>query len=77
MPAEWTDMMGYGGSHWIMLAVAIVIVLYPVARILGRMGFSPFLAILAVIPFLNLVALWIVAFIEWPKGGPSAPGAGI
>lgn len=67
MPFDWTLMSGY--AHWIMLLVAFGIVLYPIGRILGRMGFSPLLSIVVALPFLNLLALWILAFVEWPNGG--------
>jgi len=32
------------------------------------MGFSPLWAIVMFIPLVNLVALWILAFTEWPGG---------
>jgi hypothetical protein len=44
-----------------------VLVVYPVGRILGRIGFSPFWSIMAFIPVLNLVALWVLALVDWPK----------
>jgi hypothetical protein len=72
----WHSMIGYGPVHWLAMLVALVVVLYPVGRILARLGFPPLLAILAVIPLANLVALWVLAFIEWPKrGGSGAPSA--
>ena len=37
-------------------------------RIIGRMGFSPLWAIVMFIPLVNLIALWILAFTEWPRG---------
>ena len=67
MRADWIDMAAYGLAHWLMFAVAVASVVYPVGRILRRMGFSPLLSIVALVPLLNLLALWIVAFIEWPK----------
>jgi predicted PurR-regulated permease PerM len=60
-------MTGYGFGQWIAFAVVLGLVLYPVGRILRRMGFSPLLSIVVLIPFLNLLALWIVAFVEWPR----------
>ncbi len=60
-------MYGYGGSHWLWFVVVAAVILYPTGRILGRMGFSPFWSILAFIPLLNLIGLWIVAFAEWPE----------
>jgi hypothetical protein len=43
----------------------IAVVAYPIGRILGRIGFSPFWSIVAFIPFVNLIALWVLAFIDW------------
>jgi len=56
-----------------MLIVLLGLVVYPIGRILSRMGFAPVLAVLAIIPGVNLIALWIVAFLPWSK---SADGAG-
>ena len=64
----WHSMtMGYGPVHWIGMLVALALILYPLGRILARLGFAPLLAVLAVIPLANLIALWVLAFIEWPK----------
>ncbi len=60
-------MYGYGPVHWVWLIVMIAVVIYPVSRILGRIGFSPLWSILMFIPLVNLVALWIVAFADWPS----------
>jgi hypothetical protein len=41
-------------------------------KILGRMGFPPWLAIMASIPVINLVLLYYVALTPWPReGGPA------
>ncbi len=59
---------GYGFGHWLIFPLIVAAVLYPVGRILGRLGLSPFWSVLALFPFLNLVGLWILAFAEWPRG---------
>lgn len=62
------DMMGYWSVwHWIIFALAVALIVYPVGRILGRMGFSPFWSVLALIPFVNLIALWLLALSPWPR----------
>jgi hypothetical protein len=61
---------GYGSFltfSWLWFILTAGIVIYPLGRILSRMGFSPFWAILAFIPFVNLVALWVLAFADWPR----------
>ena len=49
-------------------------------KILGRMGFPPWLAILASVPILNLVLLYYVALTPWPRearwNGPGSGGSG-
>jgi len=39
----------------------------PVANILHRAGRSRSWTILAFIPLLNLIGLWVFAFTRWPK----------
>jgi hypothetical protein len=67
MMMDWTDMGGYGLGHWLAFVVMVALVLYPTGRILGRIGFSPFWSILALVPIANLAALWILAFVDWPE----------
>jgi hypothetical protein len=49
--------------------IAILSLLQLVAfwRILGRMGFPPWLAIIASLPLVNLVVLYYVALSPWPR----------
>jgi hypothetical protein len=60
-------MMGpWTALHWVVFAIFAALVIYPTGRILQRMGFSPFWSVIALIPFANLVGLWIVAIVSWP-----------
>jgi hypothetical protein len=52
---------------WLWFILTIGILIYPVGRVLNRIGFSPLWAILAFIPFVNLVALWALALADWPE----------
>lgn len=74
MMGDWIDMAGYGVGHWIIFTVMLAAILYPVGRILTRIGFSPFWSIVAFIPFVNLLALWFLAFIDWPASGRNTSG---
>jgi len=56
----------YSPFHWFGFILMVVVVAYPAGRILGRMGFSPLWTILAFVPGLNLIALWVLAFADWP-----------
>lgn len=54
--------------HWVIVIIIFTIILIPTGRILRRAGFSAWWSILAVVPFLNLVGLWILAYVRWPAG---------
>ncbi len=66
MMGNWPNMMGYGYGHWFVFVIGAVLLLYPIGRILGRIGFSPLWSIVAVIPLANLIGLWVMAFTDWP-----------
>lgn len=69
MMHDWGVMGGYGFGNWIGFAVAIAVLLYPIGRILRRLGLSPFWSVFAIIPLLNLIGLWVLAFTDWPRDG--------
>lgn len=59
--------------------IAILSLLQLVAfwKIFGRMGFPPWLAIIASLPLVNLVVLYYVALTPWPserRANPPAAG---
>jgi hypothetical protein len=62
VPPEW---------HWVMPIVMpllfIIIVGVPVGSILHRAGRSRWWTIIAFVPLLNLIGLWIFAFTRWPS----------
>ena len=58
-------MDAFSPLHWIILLAVLAIVGYPVGRILGRLGFSPWWALLWFVPLANLVGLWVLAFSRW------------
>jgi len=62
------NMMGiFGISHWLTFVVMAALILYPIGRILSRIGLSPFWSAVVLLPFLNLIGLWVLAFTEWPR----------
>jgi hypothetical protein len=56
--------------------IAILSLLQLVAfwKILGRMGFPPWLAIMASLPLVNLIVLYYVALTPWPRDHLPRPG---
>lgn len=69
MMNDWAGMAGFGVTHWVIFAAMIAVILYPIGKILDRIGLSPFWSIVALIPVVNIVALWVLAFIDWPQAG--------
>ena len=51
--------------RWI--AILSLLQLVPFWKIFGRMGFPPWLAVIASLPLVNLVVLYFVAMSPWPK----------
>lgn len=58
--------MGLSLPHILILLIYLAVVGFPVAKILGRLGYSKALTILAFIPLVNVVALWVLANASWP-----------
>ena len=52
--------------HWLTLVIFIVALTIPIAKILGRLGFSKWWTIVYFIPLLNIVGIWILAYVRWP-----------
>jgi hypothetical protein len=52
-----------------------LVVVWPAARICSRLGFSPWLGILAMVPIANVILLWFVAVSPWPRPPLSQGGA--
>jgi hypothetical protein len=46
--------------------VVVVLVAYPSVRILHKMGYSGWWAVILAIPMGGFAALWILAFSDWP-----------
>jgi hypothetical protein len=56
--------------HWFILIFFIVALGVPIAKILGRLGFSKWWTIVYFIPFVNIVGIWILAYVRWPAVNP-------
>jgi hypothetical protein len=61
LPGEWQWLIAL-----LMPLVVITLVAVPVANILHRAGRSRWWTVLAFVPLLNLVLLWVFAFSRWP-----------
>ena len=63
------NMFGYTmwAGHGLWLLVIAIVVVIPVWRICQRTGFPGWISILVLIPVLNLVLLYFIAFADWPS----------
>jgi hypothetical protein len=62
-------MNGIGAPELIVvvaICATIFVVLWPVARLCARVGLSPWLGILAIVPIGNVLLLWFMAYAAWP-----------
>jgi len=66
---------GWGLTWLIFAAIAVV----PFWRICNRIGLSPWLSLLILVPIANVIFIYYVAFGEWPsqKKAPGAPGGAV
>lgn len=58
--------MGINFWQLIFLAFWILVIGYPIALILKRMGINRLWVLVAFIPLVNLIGLWVLAFKKWP-----------
>jgi hypothetical protein len=53
--------------HWLIVLIYLFLLGYPVTRILRRLGYSAWWVIIAFIPLGNLIGLWFLSFVRWPR----------
>jgi uncharacterized membrane protein YhaH (DUF805 family) len=63
----------FSPTHFIVLLAVVFVIGFPMVRILQRTGHSGWWAILWMVPFVNLIALWIFAFAKWPAVDRAGP----
>lgn len=59
-------MPGIGSAELILIILLILLIVFPYWRIFSKAGFSGWLSITMIIPLLNIVVLFYLAFAEWP-----------
>jgi hypothetical protein len=52
--------------HWIIVLIVIAVFLVPAWRILSKAGYSGAWSLLYLVPVVNIIALWVFAFADWP-----------
>lgn len=53
-------------GHWLWALVIAIIAVIPVWRICQRTGYPGWMGILILIPMVNLLLLYFIAFSDWP-----------
>jgi len=59
-------MMNYGFGGSIMMLVAAAVIVVPFYKLWGRTGHNPWISLLMLLPLINLILLYVLAFKEWP-----------
>jgi hypothetical protein len=61
---------GHGlGLPWLIVTIIAVV---PIWQICKRVGYSPWLSLLMLIPLVNLIFIYYLAFSQWPSQKPPA-----
>lgn len=58
--------------HWLVI-IGWLLPMLPISRILRKAGFSPWWALLYLVPMANVAALFIFAYARWPALGTTPP----
>ncbi len=74
MMHEWGYGMGFPMGPLGMLIIAALLVV-PFWRICERLGIPGVTALLIIVPMVNIVFLYWLAFAEWPARKPDLPAA--
>lgn len=59
-------MFGIGVPELLIIAILGVVFILPFWKIFSKAGFSGWLSLTQIIPILNIVMLFYLAFAEWP-----------
>jgi hypothetical protein len=73
MQADMSHAFLFSPAFLILVLFCVIIAIVPYWFIFKKAGFSPWLSLLTIVPFLNLLVLYIVAFTQW-KVVPAASG---
>jgi hypothetical protein len=62
---------GFAVLQLLILVITVAIVIIPFWKIYAKAGFSKWLSLLMIVPLVNLIVLYVVAFSAWPahRGG--------
>jgi hypothetical protein len=52
--------------HWLIILIYVAIIVVPCWRIVSKAGYPGALSLLALVPLVNIILLWVFAFVRWP-----------
>lgn len=52
--------------HWIVIFGYVLVIVVPCWRIVSKAGYAGAWSLLSLVPLVNIVALWVFAFVRWP-----------
>jgi hypothetical protein len=52
--------------HWLITISIAGAIAFPVSMVLRKAGFSPWWALVSLVPIVNWIALWAFALVRWP-----------
>ena len=59
-------MGGFSIFHWLIVLLVCIFLIWPWMCIVKKAGYSPWWAVLGVVPLVGLVMLWVFAYAKWP-----------
>ena len=60
-------MGGVSVFHWIIFLVFAFFFFFPTVKILQKAGYSGWWSVVTIIPFANIILLWVFVFARWPN----------
>jgi len=60
-------MIVFSMYYWVVFILAFVLPAWLFSRIIAKAGFPAWWAIAGLVPLVNVVALWLFAFSDWPN----------
>ena len=60
--------------HWLIIFTILAVPSALFARVIAKAGFSRWWALLGLVPLINVIALWLFAFGEWPAQAEAEQG---
>ena len=66
MTVELVDLSSVPPGQWLIALASVLLYVVPIAIILRRLGIRPWVSVIFLVPFLNVIALWAIAYSKWP-----------